>query len=305
MRKILKWGTIAGGSLIGIIIIVLIIVAVTRGDGNGSDDSQPLVSTPTSTPIPTIAPTATAITTPTAVLATAAIPTTALTETCVEPDGSDLTALLTELLSCKPDLSQDSRETIRLFVELQQFKDDTEFHDVGFGVCCRFNSWKEEVDSLRDTAGIGTTSEIGIVPGDLPTIGLEYVSSAGQPTELTETIQVIIRSAVRKSMGFSTVQPTPTGNPHLVSEVIGEWENEYIPGVKSRITIFSEAGQLNLKESFSDGSELVQSLIESNSLAGRRFDLTEEAGEYFVMDADGNLQIWGNSGLLYTAKKIE
>lgn len=106
-------------------------------------------------------------------------------------------------------------------------------------------------------------------------------------------------------MGFSTVQPTSTANPSLGSEVIGEWENEYIPGVKSHITIFSEAGQLNLKESFDDGGALIQALVKSNSPAGRRFDLAEGADEYFVIDADGNLQIWGSSGLLYTATKLE
>ena len=304
MGKVLKWGAISFGGLIGIIVIVVIIVGVSGG-GNDGDDGQIRVSAPTSTPSPTIAPTATAIPTPTAVPTTAITPTAALPETCIEPDGPDLTSLLTELQSCKPDLSQDARETVRLFIELQQFKDDPEFHQVEFGLCCRFNSWKQEVDSLQATADIGVMSEIGIVPGDLVVIASQYSRSAGQPTELTETMQAIIESATRKSMGFSAVQPTPTANPSLGSEVIGEWENEYIPGVKSRITIFSEAGQLNLKESFDDGGELIESLVESHSSAGRRFDLADGSGEYFVIDADGNLQIWGGSGLLYTAKKIE
>ena len=51
--------------------------------------------------------------------------------------------------------------------------------------------------------------------------------------------------------------------------------------------------------------ELIQALAESNSSAGRRFDLSEGSNEYFVIDADGNLQIWDSIGLLYTAKKIE
>ena len=204
MGKVLKWGAISCGGLIGVIIIV-VIASVACGGGNGGDDDQTRVSAPTSTLSPTIAPTAAAMPTPTAVPTTDVTPTTALTETCVEPDGPDLTSLLTELESCKPDLSRDARETIRLFIELQQFKDDPEFHRVGFGACCRFNSWKEEVDSLRGTADVGTISEIGIVPGDLFTIGLEYLRSAGQPTELTETMQAILGSAARKSMGFSTV----------------------------------------------------------------------------------------------------
>ena len=308
MVKVLKWETIIGSGLIGLAAIVAIIIGVSCG-GNGVDDGQPQVSEPTSTPVPMIAPTATAMPTvaptPTAVPTTAITPTVSLTKTCVEPTTPDLTSLLTELLSCKPDLSRSSRETIRLFIELHQFNDDPEFHQVGFDACCRFNSWKEEVDSLRDTSGVSTIGEIGIVPGDLLTIGLEYLGSAGQPTEFTKTMQATMESAVRKSMGFSTVQPMPTANPSLGSEVIGEWENEYIPGVKSRITIFSEAGQLNLKESYSDGSELIQSLVESDSSAGRRFNLAEGSDGYFVIDAEGNLEIWGSSGLLYTAKKLE
>ena len=137
MRKVLKWGAIGGGGLIGLIVIIAIIVSVSGGENSG-DDGQPRVSAPTSTPSPTIAPTATAIPTPTAVPTTSITPTATLTEICIEPDNPDLTSLLTELQSCKPDLSQDARETIRLFIELLQFKDNPEFHQVEFGLCCRF-----------------------------------------------------------------------------------------------------------------------------------------------------------------------
>ena len=283
----------------------------------------------TNTPVPEAAtPTPTGTSVPAAQIL---IATPSTMSDCAEPETLEITALLKELQSCKPDLSSLTKDVIRLYFELLEFKDDPEFHQVGFGVCCRFNVWKQEVDALTDRSGLDTVGEVGIVPAELYSIGWEYFKNKGHSTGLTDYVEASLQAAVMKTMGLVTLQPTPTPTPTptpeptpaqtatptpeptatptadtaLGMQVIGEWENEYDGGLQSRIKIIRESGVVRLEETFDDGSMLTESLVESESEIGRRFDIAGESGEYFVIDLTGNLQVWGRYGLISTAKELE
>ena len=78
-------------------------------------------STPNGTPMP---------------VAQILVATPSTTSDCSEPEAADITALLGELQSCTTDLSSFTKDVIRLYLELQEFKDDPEFHQVGFSLCC-------------------------------------------------------------------------------------------------------------------------------------------------------------------------
>ena len=295
-RKVLKWGLIGLISFIGLVIVIVVVVAATS-DSADDDGGEAQAPVPIVTAIPTITLAVTA--TP----ASMAAPVTTIN--CVEPEVPGLAALLLEMQSCKPDLSPDTKEVIRLFVELQKFKDDPEFHQVLFGRCCRFNDWKLEVDLLAERAELSTVNEIGIVPGDLYTLGWEYGRNSGRSTDLTEVVEADIEAAAKKTMGLATLQPTPTTNSALGVETIGEWEYEFLPGKMSHIKILSESGQLRVEETFYDGSSLQESLIEGQSEIGRRFDIVDRPDEYFVIDVSGNLQLWDRYGLVYTGIRIQ
>ena len=263
----------------------------------------------TNTPVPEAAtPTPTGTSVPAVQILIATPPT---TPDCAEPETLEITDLLKELQSCKPDLSSLTKDVIRLYFELLEFKDDPEFHQVGFGVCCRL--WRQEVDALTDRSGLDTVGEVGIVPGELYSLGWEYFMNKGHSTDLTDYVEAILKAAVMKTMGFVTLQPTPTPEPTatptadaaLGMQVIGEWENEYDGGLQSRIKIIRESGVVRLEETFDDGSMLTESLVESESEIGRRFDIAGESGEYFVIDLTGNLQVWGRYALISTAKELE
>ena len=258
---------------------------------------------PTVTPKPdTTTPTPTGTSVPTAQIP---IATPSTTSDCAEPETLETTALLKELQSCKPDLSSSTKDVIRLYFELQEFKDDLEFHQVGFGVCCKFNVWKQEVDALTDRSGLDTLGEVGIVPGELYSLGWEYFKNNGRSTGLTDYVEASLQAAVMKTMGLVTLQPTPTADAALGMQVIGEWENEYDGGLQSRIKIIRESGVVRLEETFDDGSIRTESLVESESEIGRRFEIAGESGEYFVIDLTGNLQVWDHYGLISTAKKLQ
>ena len=81
---------------------------------------------------------------------------------------------------------------------------------MGFGLCCRFNVWKQEVDALTDRSGLETVREIGIVPGELVYLGWEYFQNRGRSTFLTVFVEANIRAASIETMGLVTLQPTPT-----------------------------------------------------------------------------------------------
>lgn len=89
-------------------------------------------------------------------------------------------------------------------------------------------------------------------------------------------------------------------------DIIGRWLDES-PFIGSRITIFREDGKLYIEQIFKDGSGGKKELIEKQSPLGRRFDTVtgSSAGDHWLLDSRGSLQIRDNEGLIATAKKID
>lgn len=89
-------------------------------------------------------------------------------------------------------------------------------------------------------------------------------------------------------------------------EVIGNWIDE-TPFVGKRITIFRQNGKLLMEDTYKDGSSGKKELVEKNSPLGQRFDKVDgsSAGDHWILDSNGNLQLRDNEGLISTAKKIE
>lgn len=72
-----------------------------------------------------------------------------------------------------------------LYKELMSFKREPQFQDVGFGVCCKYNSWMKRVEKLRGQGSTAMWLQLGVLPGDLLMLGLEYVHSKGAETSFT------------------------------------------------------------------------------------------------------------------------
>ena len=87
--------------------------------------------------------------------------------------------------------------------------------------------------------------------------------------------------------------------------IVGEWIDQFTSSIENRIAIFkTTAGQFYMANEFSDGSKGTLNLRETESLVGRRFDVADSpTGDYFVIDAQGDLQIWDSYGLIRTARK--
>jgi len=90
------------------------------------------------------------------------------------------------------ELLKNIEELKFLYKELQGFKDDPEFHKVGFGLCCKFNLWLQKVDSFQSKkTNQDILNYVGFLPGELSLLGMEYMRNKGHPASHSELENII------------------------------------------------------------------------------------------------------------------
>ena len=73
-----------------------------------------------------------------------------------------------------------------LYHDLMQFKNESKFHQYGFGVCCKYHKWLKKVEDLKENPNEEQlVFQVGINATDLHLLGLEYMKSKGQETDHT------------------------------------------------------------------------------------------------------------------------
>jgi len=86
--------------------------------------------------------------------------------------------------------------------------------------------------------------------------------------------------------------------------VIGEWidERSYCAAI---MTIYEQSGAMYLEQHFKDGRTLKKRIKQQLSAVERYVEAAEQAisGDYFVIDADGDLELHDADGLITTVKK--
>lgn len=92
---------------------------------------------------------------------------------------------------------------------------------------------------------------------------------------------------------------------HSASDTIGRWFDDR-PYIAGPITIFQQGSKLFVEQAFKDGSTLKEQVTERHSSSDRRFDPVSPSGEgdYWLIAANGNLEIRDNEGLIATARKV-
>jgi tetratricopeptide (TPR) repeat protein len=83
-----------------------------------------------------------------------------------------------------------------LYNELVKFKDDTDFHKIGFSAEGPYHKWKENVEELKKNPDSKLLLENGIVVGDIEMLGSEYRKSKGKETDYTKYMVPEIKSAL-------------------------------------------------------------------------------------------------------------
>ena len=106
--------------------------------------------------------------------------------------------------TCVPkELSEASKQALRLYEELQSFRDAADFARVGFGRGGPYSSWLREAQALHAEAGLETLQQLGFLAGDVMQLGMEYMQVATRglaPTryirDMESTIQAGLALAV-------------------------------------------------------------------------------------------------------------
>jgi len=99
-------------------------------------------------------------------------------------------------------LAQDSpkqaiiSKTRELYLELMKFKNDSEFHRVGFGRCCKYYKWMQKVEELEKDPNAKLLLQESVVVRDLIMLGLEYAKKGGRETENTKYINQQFKEAL-------------------------------------------------------------------------------------------------------------
>ena len=154
-------------------------------------------------------------------------------------------------------------------------------------------------DESRVTMSTSTpVPTVARTPFPTPTTARLSTPTAIRPPTFTPTV-----SGTRTRLDTPTVPPTraqvvaPTTT--LGHQIVGDWLDAE---VGDRIKILMERGQLRME--YKMGGNIFRfPVVESRSPMGRRFD-ERGSSQFYVIDSQGNLQIWGPSGLITTARKL-
>lgn len=87
-------------------------------------------------------------------------------------------------------------------------------------------------------------------------------------------------------------------------EIIGRWLDETLG---TQITIYREGGTLYLEQTFRDYGSLNKEVVQTSSPLGQRFVKKEgsSAGDHWIIDGEGNLQVRDDEGLIVTAQRVQ
>jgi hypothetical protein len=85
-------------------------------------------------------------------------------------------------------------------------------------------------------------------------------------------------------------------------QVIGSWWDAR-PFVKNKTTYFRQNGKVFMENKFDDGSARVIEMLEKGTSSGPRFTYKPDNGDYFLINAEGNLEWWDEDGHYFTSPK--
>lgn len=129
---------------------------------------------------------------------------------------------------------------------------------------------------------------------------MEVGAGAYATTHFNPNLEVRIQGLTTEQEKILKQQPNDPSR-----EVIGSWLDE-TPYMGRRITIFRQNGKLFMESVYYDGSSGKKEIVEKLSGRKRTFRRKEgsSVGEFYLIDKQGNLQMWDEEGIISTAKKI-
>lgn len=182
-----------------------------------------------------------------------------------------------------------------LYQELLDFKDKGDFKQYGFGEGGPYNKWLKKVEELKNSPDSKLLLQKGVLIGELEQLGLAYVSSKGQETEVTKNFNKIFSDAI-SAKPVEKVE-TKSGNDNYDKikadyQLFGKWK------------ITNSLSKQNYPyEIYKKGNEYIgvipqgdykTEIFEKN---GNKYLVKgNEYGEYYIIDANLNMTLFDKDG---------
>lgn len=128
---------------------------------------------------------------------------------------------------------------------------------------------------------------------------MEPGAGAWATTHFTPDLEIKILGATKEEDKMLDEIAMPEG------EIIGKWRDETLM-IESVEIIYKADGKLRIQTIYHDGSQSDYELIEKQENGKTRYDFVDNPhGEYFIVEDNGNLGMYGENGKFKEAKKMK
>ena len=128
---------------------------------------------------------------------------------------------------------------------------------------------------------------------------MEPGAGAWATTHFTPELEVEILGATEQEDKKLDETPLPEG------KIVGQWRDD-TPMIENVKIIYKADDKLKIQTTYKDGSQSDDKLIKKKENGKTRYDFADNPhGEYFIVEDNGNLGMYGENGKFKEAKKIE
>ncbi len=125
--------------------------------------------------------------------------------TSIAPDLLTIGVAVAEKVCAPKELSPVTQEMLRLYDQLHAFKEDEEFAVRGFSSAGPYNVWLDSIKDVADRAGFAPYNEVGMLPGDLMMLGMDYMRLARGGSDILDSINAKERT-LQAGLALATCQ---------------------------------------------------------------------------------------------------
>ena len=201
------------------------------------------------------------------------------------------------------ELAQARRDRAAAYAEFQTFKNEEEFHRVGYGRCCKYYQWMKKVDALRGNDPGEFLRSFGILPGELISLGTEYYQGRGN-----QDAAKMWEASVEAVLNPKPAEAPIDAENDEPDRVIGRWVVRFTRTLWENVSIETVDGTHLYAGEFNDGSGREIKLVEIRAKTGelRRFPGAEGSAwgpnDRVAVLLDGKLAFYDELGRIRTAE---
>lgn len=108
-----------------------------------------------------------------------------------------------------------------------------------------------------------------------------------------------------KILGSTEIQDKKTAKTdNIEGEILGKWRSEKSLMGATLMFFKNKKGKLNMRITFKDGGNMDSEIKETKESGKTRLEDSNGHGEYYILESNGNLGMYGNNGKFDEAVKI-